>query len=69
MATISETIMELVQQADESGQDPIQAVQDYMLEKDSRITHLEASRMVEQARETLARIGQGSGAARSKIPG
>ena len=50
MATISETIMELVQQADENGQDPIQAVQDYMLEKDSHITRIKASRLVEQAR-------------------
>ena len=53
MATISETILELVQQAGESGQDPIQVVLDYMLEKDSRITHIEAGRLVEQARQTL----------------
>ena len=66
MATISETIMVLVQQADENGLDPIQAVQDYMLEKDSRIPHIEASRLVDQARETLARKTAG-GAAKLRL--
>ena len=66
MATISETIMELVQQADENALDLIQAVQDYMLEKDSRITLIEASRLVEQARETLARKTAG-GAAKLRL--
>ena len=66
MATISETIMELIQQTDENGLDPIQAVQDYMLEKDSRITRIEASRLVEQARETIARKTSG-GAAKLRL--
>ena len=66
MATIYETIIELVQQADENGLDPIQAVQDYMLEKDSRITHIEAVRLVDQAREVLARKTAG-GAAKLRL--
>ena len=66
MTTISETIMELVQQADDNGQDPIQAVLDYMLEKDSRITRIEASRLVDQARETLTRKTAG-GAAKLRL--
>ena len=66
MATISETIMDLVQQADENGQDLIQAVLDYMSEKDSRITRIEAGHLVEQARETLARKTAG-GAAKLRL--
>ena len=53
MATITATIIELVQWADKNGQDPIQAVLDYMLEKDSRITRLEAERLVGRAKQTL----------------
>ena len=66
MATISETILELVQQADENRQDPIQAVLDYMLEKDSRVTRIEAVRLVDQARDTLARKTAG-GAAKLRL--
>lgn len=50
---ITATITELVQWADKNGQDPIQVVLDYMLEKDSRITRIEVDRLVEQARKTL----------------
>lgn len=53
MSTITETISQLVQWAEKEGQDPIQAVQDYMLEKDSHITRLEAERLVGQAKQTL----------------
>ena len=53
MATITATITELVRWADKNGQDPIQAVLDYMLEKDSRITRIEAERLVERAKQTL----------------
>ena len=53
MATITATIIELVQWADKNGQDPIQAVLDYMLEKDSRITRIEAERLVGRAKQTL----------------
>ena len=53
MATITATITELVQWADKNGQDPIQAVLDYMLEKDSRITRIEAERLVVRAKQTL----------------
>jgi len=53
MSTINETISQLVQGAEKEGQDPIQAVQDYMLEKDSRITRLEAERLVGQAKQML----------------
>jgi len=47
------TITDLVQWADENGQDPIQVVQDYMLKKDSRITRIESERFVVQARKTF----------------
>jgi hypothetical protein len=53
MATIAETIAELVRWADENGKDAVDAVQDYMLDKDSRITRAEASNLVEKARQTM----------------
>ena len=51
MTTTIATIMDLVRLADKNGQEPIQTVLDYMLEKDSRITRIEAERLVERAKQ------------------
>ncbi len=52
MATITETIAELIRWARESGEDPATVIQDYMLEHDSRISYLEAARMAQRAEQT-----------------
>ena len=51
--TINERIIEIVEWTEREEQDPVRAVQDYLLEKDSRITRAEAKRLVGQAKEVL----------------
>jgi len=53
MATLSETIVDLVRWADKEKRDPIEVVQDYMHEKDSHITRIEAGNLVNRARQTM----------------
>ena len=54
--TINERIIEIVEWTEREEQDPVRAVQDYLLEKDSRITRAEAKRLVGQS---MARQGLG----------
>ena len=53
MAILRSTISQLVRWADKENLDPVEAVQDYMLEKDSRITRADASDLVNQTRQAM----------------
>jgi hypothetical protein len=44
------TILELVRWAEAEKLDPMQVVQDYFLEKDSRITRSQATSLIERAK-------------------
>ena len=44
------TILELIRRAEAEKLDPVQVVQDYFLEKDSRITRSQVATLIERAK-------------------
>ena len=52
---MNKTIVEMVSYCDWYGKDAVEVERDYFAEKDSRITRLEAARLVERARQEISR--------------